>query len=173
MGIRKSRVSELWVLLMIVSTHSHADSKTATLGVSATLVSSCVAGTSNAGVTSFGTLNFGTVYFLSKAVTVTGQQNAGAIQIKCNNGTAWRVLLGGGQSGNTSARYLSGGPTSQHINYNLYTSAAYNTIWDNQTGISGTGSGQTVWLPVYGLVAQQATPSAGNYSDTVQVTVSW
>lgn len=150
-----------------------AVTKTASVNVSTTLVASCTAGTTVNGVVSFGTLNFGTTAFLSRAVNVTGQQNAGAIQIKCNNGTAWRVLLGGGNSGNTTSRYLVGGPSAQRVTYNLYTSAAYTTVWDNVTGVAGTGTGQTLFLPVYGRIPVQATPAIGTYSDTVQVTVSW
>ena len=69
-----------------------ADSKTATLGVSATLLSACEAGSSSGGNVSFGTLNFGTLYFLSTATSVAGQQNAGAIRVKCTNGTSYSVL---------------------------------------------------------------------------------
>ena len=63
--------------------------------VSATLVKSCVAGTTSGGNTTFGTFNFGTVYFLNTAIKVTGQANAGALQINCNNGTSYTVLLSG------------------------------------------------------------------------------
>lgn len=160
-------------VLMLPALPLPAATKTASVGFSATLVAACSAGTTSNGVVSFGTLNFGTTSFLSRAISVTGQQNAGAIRIQCNNGTTWRVLLNGGNSGSPASRYLVGGPTSQRITYNLYTNAAYTTVWDNVTGVSGTGNGQILYLPVYGRIPAQATPSVGNYSDTVQVTVSW
>ncbi|WP_268630549.1 spore coat protein U domain-containing protein, partial [Escherichia coli] len=69
----------LWACSLL----AQADSKTATLGVSATLLSACEAGSSSGGNVSFGTLNFGTLYFLSTATSVAGQQNAGAIRVKC------------------------------------------------------------------------------------------
>ncbi len=98
----------LWACSLL----AQADSKTATLGVSATLLSACEAGSSSGGNVSFGTLNFGTLYFLSTATSVAGQQNAGAIRVKCTNGTSYSVLLGGGQSGNTAARYLQARPAN-------------------------------------------------------------
>ncbi|MGP2712127.1 Csu type fimbrial protein [Serratia marcescens] len=149
-----------------------ADSKTATLGVSATLLSACEAGSSSGGNVSFGTLNFGTLYFLSTATSVAGQQNAGAIRVKCTNGTSYSVLLGGGQSGNTAARYLQSA-AGQRVNYNLYTNAAHSTIWDNLTGVSQTANGSDNWLPVYGMIPAQPTPPTGSYTDTVQVTINW
>ena len=96
-------------MLLSLAGVCRADVSTATVGVSATLVKSCVAGTTSGGNTTFGTFNFGTVYFLNTAIKVTGQANAGALQINCNNGTSYTVLLSGGQSGNTAARYLQRG----------------------------------------------------------------
>ena len=175
MTYRKGRRAGLGLaaVLMVPVLPATAVTKTASVGFSATLVAACTAGTTTNGTVSFGTLNFGTVSFLSRPVSVAGQQNAGAIQIRCNNGTAWRVGLGGGNSGNTAARYLVGGPSAQRITYNLYTNAAYTTVWDNTTGVAGIGNGQTVYLPVYGRIPAQATPGVGSYSDTVQVTVTW
>ncbi|CAB5634941.1 MULTISPECIES: Csu type fimbrial protein [Serratia] len=158
----------LWACSLL----AQADSKTATLGVSATLLSACEAGSSSGGNVSFGTLNFGTLYFLSTATSVAGQQNAGAIRVKCTNGTSYSVLLGGGQSGNTATRYLQSA-AGQRVNYNLYTNAAHSTIWDNLTGVSQTANGADNWLPVYGMIPAQSTPPTGSYTDTVQVTINW
>ncbi|MFI8418182.1 spore coat U domain-containing protein [Serratia sp. NPDC078593] len=158
--------------LLALSFSVLADSKSASLGVSATLVNACEAGSNAGGNISFGALDFGTAYFLNSAVTVTGQLHAGAIRVKCNSGASYTVLLGGGQSGTAAARYLqnTGG---QRVSYNLYTSASYSVIWDDQTGQSQTANGQDQWLAVYGLIPAQPTPAVGNYTDTVQVTINW
>ncbi|MDT3250793.1 spore coat U domain-containing protein [Serratia sp. root2] len=158
--------------LLALNLAVYADSKTANIGVSATLLNACEAGSSSGGNVSFGSLNFGTVYFLTTAVSVAGQQNSGAIRVKCNNGTSYNVLLGGGQSGNTAARYLQSA-ASQRVNYNLYTNSAHSVIWDNLTGVSQTANGQDNWLPVYGMIPVQSTPPVGSYTDTVQVTINW
>lgn len=158
--------------LLALSLAASADGKTANIGVSATLLKSCEGGSSSGGNVSFGSLNFGTVYFLSTAVSVAGQQNAGAIRVKCNNGTSYNVLLGGGQSGSTAARYLQSA-ASRRINYNLYTNSAHSVVWDNLIGVSQTANGQDSWLPVYGMIPVQSTPPIGTYTDTVQVTINW
>nr|WP_284468937.1 spore coat protein U domain-containing protein [Serratia symbiotica] len=69
-----------------------ADSKTAIIGISATVVSACEAGSTSSGNYSFGSLNFGALYSLSSAVSAASQQNAGAIRVKCNNGTSYTGL---------------------------------------------------------------------------------
>lgn len=153
---------------------AQADSKTATIGVSAILLSVCEAGNDfgGNGNISFGTLNFGTLFFLSTATSVAGVQNAGAIRVKCTNGTTYTVLIGGGQSGNTAARYLQSA-SGQKVNYNLYTNAEHSTIWDNLTGVSQTANGADNWLTVYGMIPAQTSPAVGSYIDTVQATINW
>lgn len=150
-----------------------AATKTATIGVQVVVIQACNVGTANGGGgVGFGTLDFGSHYNLAASVSVTGQQNAGAIRVNCVNGVPYRVLMNGGNSGNVAARQMNG-PGGQHVNYNLYTAASYATVWDNTTGVTGNGNGQDQWLPVFGLVPAQATPAAGTYTDIVVVTVSW
>jgi len=51
-----------------------ADGKTAIVGISATLVNACEAGSISGGNNSFGSLNFGALYSISSAVSIAGQQ---------------------------------------------------------------------------------------------------
>ncbi|PKR40636.1 spore coat protein U [Serratia ureilytica] len=159
-------------MLLSLAGACRADVSTATVGVSATLVKSCVAGTTSGGNTTFGTFNFGTVYFLNTAIKVTRQANAGALQINCNNGTSYTALLSGGQSGNTASRYLQSAAGARRELQPVY-QRSYATVWDNVTGVTQTATGQSVWLPVYGMIPVQATPATGTYTDTVQVTINW
>lgn len=170
------KVAFLWLLvglLLLRAYPAYAVSKTANITVSATLLPTCIAGTVVGGSTSFGTLNFGQASVLNIPIAVTGQGNTGAISVQCSKNTSFTVLLSAGQSGNVSNRYLAGGPASQHVNYNLYTDAAHSHIWDNVVGVSQVATGQTVTLPVYGLIPIQSTPAVGVYTDTIQVTVNW
>ncbi|ENG6284711.1 Csu type fimbrial protein [Yersinia enterocolitica] len=163
----------IFSLLLLQIYPAYAVSKTANITVNATLLPTCIAGTTTAGATTFGTLNFGSVTVLNRPISVIGQANSGAISVQCSKNTSFTVLLSTGQSGSVSSRYLVGGPTNQHVNYNLYTDAAHSHIWDNTVGISQVASGQPVTLPVYGLIPIQSTPSVGIYTDTIQVTVNW
>ncbi|WP_049614042.1 Csu type fimbrial protein [Yersinia pekkanenii] len=158
--------------LLLPVDSADAVTKNANIAVTATLLPTCTAGTI-VNTNSFGTLNFGSTVALTRAIAVAGQASNGAISIQCSKGTTFHVLLNGGQSGSTASRYLAGGPSGQHVNYNLYTDAAHSQIWDNLTGVSQVASGHVVVIPVYGLVFAQPTPAVGTYTDTVQVTVNW
>ncbi len=80
------------------------------------------------------------------------------------------MLLSGGQSGNTAARLQSA--AGARVNYNLYTSASYATVWDNVTGVTQTATGQSAGCRCTAIPVQ-TTPATGNYTDTVQVTINW
>ncbi|WP_263144105.1 spore coat U domain-containing protein [Pseudomonas sp. RIT-PI-AD] len=152
---------------------AHAVDKSATLGVNALVLPSCVAGstgTSNPG--QFDTLDFGTHFSLANTLKTTGGTGSGALRINCVANVPYRVLISPGNSGNTTARSLVG-PGNATILYNLYTSASYATVWDNVTGISAMGTGANQWLPIYGRVPAQSTPTPGIYTDTLTVTVVW
>ncbi|CNI30571.1 sigma-fimbriae subunit [Yersinia thracica] len=163
----------IFSLLLLRTYPAYTVTKTANITVNATLLPTCIAGTTVGGTTSFGTLNFGSTTVLNTPIAVTGQANTGAISVQCSKNTSFSVLLGPGQSGSVNSRYLTGGPTGQHVNYNLYTNSAHSQIWDNTLGVSQVATGQPVILPVYGLIPIQSTPAAGIYTDTIQVTVNW
>lgn len=164
-----------WLLLSVLSCSPAAFSvtKSATIGLSAEVLPACSAG-STAPVTlgQFGTLNFGTYFSLNALVSVASTVGNGSLRVNCLLNTPYRVLLSPGGSGNVATRRMTG-PASAQINYNLYTSAAYTTIWDNTTGVTGTGTGADQYLQVFGRVPKQAAPTPGTYTDTITVTVSW
>ncbi|CFQ33433.1 Csu type fimbrial protein [Yersinia aleksiciae] len=165
----------LWLIICLVLLQTYpANAKTANITVSATLLPTCIVGTVAGDPTNVGgTLNFGSATVLNSQIAVTGQTGNGAISIQCSKSTRFTILLGAGQSGNVNSRYLSGGPTSQHVSYNLYTDSAHSQIWNNTVGVSQVATGQAVTLIVYGLIPIQSTPAVGIYTDTIQVTVNW
>jgi spore coat protein U-like protein len=62
------------------------------------------------------------------------------------------------------------------VTYGLYRDAARSLAWGATTGVntaSGTGTGTTQTLTVYGRVAPQTTPKAGTYTDTIVATVTY
>jgi spore coat protein U-like protein len=67
------------------------------------------------------------------------------------------------------------------LQYNLYTTNGYATVWGNTTGSwqSGTGAGlgTTNSLTVYGQIPDSATNQAAvpatTYADTITVTVTY
>ncbi|WP_434777918.1 Csu type fimbrial protein [Neisseria sp. Ec49-e6-T10] len=150
-----------------------ADTQNASFDVNATLIASCEAGTTTGGATSFGTLNFGDQIFLKQDIKVIGTQNAGAIRIKCNNNTNYKIVMGNGNSGNAQQRFMKRNNATDRIYYNLYTDSNYTTIWDSTVGLSQIATGQEQWIPVYGMVYAQTTVYSGIYTDVIPVTISW
>jgi len=153
----------------LVSAAANAATATTTFAVSATVLKTCSA-TANA-------LAFGSYTPGSGAVAGTT-----TVSIKCTNGTAYIVALNGGStaSGTITQRLMANGTNT--LQYNLYTTSAFGTIWgDGTTGSStqggtGAGVGTANTLIVYGQLPDSATNQSavtGSYTDTVTVTVSY
>jgi spore coat protein U-like protein len=102
------------------------------------------------------------------------------ISVRCTNGTTFNVDLSAGSSANFTNRTLVSG--TDVLNYNLYTTNSYTTVWGDGTGTtgrgSGTGAGMSVAqsLTVYGrLLASNNTAAvpAGSYADSLIATVTY
>lgn len=134
------------------------------LSVSATVIPDCVISASN--------LDFPATTVLSKALSTTG-----SITARCTQGNAWRIALSGGASGNPAARRMQRAGGGGVIDYQLYTNSTRTTIWgDGTSGTTmetGTGTGGSAVITVYGYVPAQATPAPGSYSDSITATISF
>jgi len=150
------------VVLASSAPASFAATASGTLAISASVVAACtVVGSAIA---------FG-------AYTQSVVNQSGTITVLCTNGTAYNVGLdaGTGTGATVSNRKMSaaGGGT---LNYALYRDAARTNNWGSTIGTdtaTGTGSGLTQTLTVYGQIAAAQTPLAGAYSDTVTVTLTY
>jgi spore coat protein U-like protein len=137
---------------------------TTTIAVSASVLSSC-------GVTAL-PLAFGT-YSPTQSTNTTAQTT---VVVTCTNGTPYNVGLnaGIGTGATVASHKLTSG--SNLLNYTLYQDSGYSTVWGNTIGtntVSGTGSGLTQTINVYGsITALQAVP-AGSYADTVTVSLTY
>ena len=136
-----------------------------TASVTATISSNCTVGATN--------LNFG-----SQGILNTNKDAQGSLSIQCTNALPYAVSLNGGNSAATDPTQrkmtLTGG--SATVTYGLYQDAARSQSWGSTSGVntlSGTGTGLTQTLNVYGRVAAQTTPAAGSYSDSVIATVTY
>ncbi|MEO6928900.1 MAG: spore coat protein U domain-containing protein [Casimicrobiaceae bacterium] len=117
------------------------------------------------------TLDFGTVGLL-----IANTPGTSTIGVQCSSGSAYNVGLdaGLGGGGNINARQMALG--ANRIAYQLYSNTTRTTVWGNTVGtntVAGTGNGNVQNLTVYGSVPAQTTPSAGVYTDTVVVTVTY
>ena len=120
-------------------------------------------------------VNFG----IYDPLSVTANTATGTVSLSCTLGllSTWTVALGTGNSSNFAPRLLVNG--SQSLTYNLYTSAAYSTVWGDGSGGTGTMSGTqvvgttNVSYTVYGRIPARQDMGAGTYLDTIVVTVSY
>jgi len=136
---------------------------TATFTVSLTLQANCSI-TANP-------LSFGTTGVLSSAIN---QQTT--VAVTCTNTTPYNVGLnaGSGTGSTITSRLMSGtGANTSTVAYTLkQTSGGAN--WGNTQGtdtVSGTGTGSSQSLTVYGNIPAQATPQPDAYKSTITATV--
>lgn len=139
------------------------------------IVNGCLLNNSSTNGVSLGTLNFGGIYATTAPVNINTSVGGGSIQIRCTPGTTAKITMGAGLYGtgvsDRKMRLTSGVST---LAYQLYTSSARTTVWDDVTGISILLNDDTTrTFPVYGRVPVQTTPPSGNYSDQVLVTLSY
>jgi spore coat protein U-like protein len=123
---------------------------------------------------------FGT-YIPSSGSTATAN---GRVTIACAsdvNGVylpSFTVALSSGSGGSGfSPRRMSNG--TYRLNYNLYTSAPFTTVWGDGTGgsqVQGYGAGtnqRSTFLTIYGRVPASQSSASGAFTDTINVTITY
>jgi spore coat protein U-like protein len=97
---------------------------------------------------------------------------AGNVSVNCSPSASYTVSLSTG-GGSYSQRQMSG--SNDVLNYNLYTNASHSIVWGDGSGGTGTvgGSGESANHTVYGRVPAGQNRKAGNYGDTIIVTVTF
>lgn len=104
----------------------------------------------------------------------TDHTSTSTITVTCPSLTAYTISLSAG-SGTYNQRQMSSG--SDMLNYNLYTSSLYTSIWGDGTGSTSTVSGNAdssgSTQTVYGRSRHQPTAVPGGYSDSIVVTVTY
>jgi spore coat protein U-like protein len=148
---------------------AQAGTNTGSFQVGATVISSCsVSGT---------TLNFGTALDpLNSAVPVDATST---LTVQCTNTTPYTLALTAGvNAGGASifaARAMKSG--TRLLPYQLYLDAGRASVWGDGTSSSltqsGTGTGASQSVTVYGRIPTLTGIVPGAYTDTVTVTISY
>lgn len=148
------------------ATPASAGTQSSNLSVSATVSANCSISTTP--------LDFGSIDTLS-ASAVDG---TGGVSITCTNGSSWAASadVGSGSGATFASRRMSAG--SDTLNYTLYTDAGRTTVWGDGSGstatVDDTGTGASQSITIYGRIpAGQTSVPAGDYADTVSVTVTY
>jgi spore coat protein U-like protein len=154
------------IAALLCSAPASAATVGTTLAANATVTANCTVSSSP--------LAFGNV----NTISGSNVDGTGGLSVTCTNGTAWAASagVGAGSGASFASRKMTSG--ANLLNYNLYTSSGYTTVWGDGTGstatIGGTGSGSAQAVTVYGRVGSgQTTVPTGAYADTVAVTVTY
>ena len=150
-----------------LSATSYAATGTATMTVSTTVPNSCTI--------SVGAMDFG-AYDMSSGTALTATAD---ITSTCTLGGATTITLSqGGTSSDDSSessplRQMTNGLVS--LDYNLYTDVARTDVWGNTigSGAAVTATGSAVTTTIYGDITPEQSVSAGSFSDSVTVTLTY
>ena len=155
-------------MLVAVGQSFAAGTANGTLTVTGTVLPTC-------SVTS-GNLSFGTTIPTTISSPITTSTN---VSVTCSSGTPYSVMMGLGTASGatkTARKMLSG---SNVMTYGLYTDSAYANAWSDtvaatpdNTTVQGNGNGSGQIVSIFGKIPAQ-TVVAGNYSDSVVITVSY
>jgi spore coat protein U-like protein len=115
-------------------------------------------------------VNFGSYDVFSNAAS----DSTGNIDVNCPSGVGHTLGLSAG-NGSYEQRSMSSG--THTLNYNLYTAANREFVWENATTsgatVSGSGTGTSVNHVVYGRIPPRQNVRAGSYSDTVNLIITF
>ncbi len=143
----------------VLGTAAHAATATSTFTAKIVIENDC-------SVSSPNDLDFGTVGLLS-----SNKDTSMDFTVTCTNGAAYTIAMDNGQNASGSTNRMKNG--SEYVSYELYQNNSYSTVWDDSNTVGSTGTGTAQTFTVYGRVPPQATPSAGTYTDTVTITVTY
>lgn len=164
----KTKVAAALAACVAIASPAVAGTLTGTLNVQVTFNDHCES-------LVVGTLNFGTHTLVSIATPIT---QTATISMDCTVGTTYDIELGNGTySGNavSTTRAMKHASLNQYIDYDLYTTGAYATVWNTlpANAVSGTAASTAVSHTVHGRIPNQAIPATGTYNDAVTVTVTY
>jgi spore coat protein U-like protein len=113
----------------------------------------------------------------------TPKDSTGSITVSCDESPAPNVIISLGPSptsGGFNPRNMKHSTKSDLLNYNLFTTSSQNVVWGD--GTSGTSTVTITKVKkldpprvtiVYGGIPAGQDISAGTYSETLTVTITW
>jgi len=146
--------------------HANAGSTSTTMAVSASVPSNC---NFTGGAISLG---FGS-YDPVGANASSDLNSTTSLGIRCTKGTSALLSMNNGTNANGEQRRMSDG--SNFLNYQVYTSASYSTIWNAINTVSYLAqNSNSATITIHGKVpGGQTDIPAGTYTDTVTITATY
>jgi spore coat protein U-like protein len=114
-------------------------------------------------------LDFGTTNSFA-----ANNDTSSATTVKCTPTAPYTVYVSyGANAGSTTQRKLTSTSSTAKVNYDLYSDSGRTAIWTPTTGKTGVGDGTEQSATIYGRIPVQTAVPAGDYTDTVTVTVNY
>ena len=156
-------------LMAVVASHMSqpvsAAVHTADLAVTANVAANCRVAA--------GTMAFGSYDSIGTHET-TDLDAPGSFQVRCTRGGVATLSLDDGGHATAGTRRMEG-TVGEFLNYNLYTTSGYTTVWNttNTVTFGPTANSAFSTVDVYGRIPAGQDVRANNYSDTVTITANF
>lgn len=164
MSILKIRLCAAGSFAALISSSANADVSTTTLPVSATILENC-------------TVLATPMVFAPSQVGTAAVDSTSTITLTCTPNADFDVALNAGANAVSGARNMKLATGAELLPYEIYQDAAHTQIWGNTAGVNtklGTAPSGTATMTAFGrIAANRPSVSAGNYSDSVTVTVTF
>ncbi len=129
-------------------------------------------------ISAVGSVAFGSYdVFALNPTPGTGAFSVGSCSKNAQGGRSYTAALSTGSSGSFATRTMKNGTST--LQYNLYTTLQNATVWGDASGstaiISNTPANfsATTTHTIYGLIPPGQDVSAGNYADSVIITITF
>lgn len=121
-------------------------------------------------------ISVGALAFPDSSLLTSNLRSTSNMSIRCSHSTAYRILLSSGDHASGTTRRMQKSGNTEKVSYQL-SNTLDGANWGDGTGgsvvVTGTGSGNSATVKVYGRVPPQTTPSPGDYKDTIVATVQF
>ncbi len=113
------------------------------------------------------------------ALSSPSLETASYIDLLCSQGLLYKLAIDAGRNagGNIVSRHMVSTGTTTPLFYNIFFDPSHTQIWGDGVGASqafnGIGNGNRLKIPVYAQIPGHQRIMAGEYSDSLIITLEW
>jgi len=101
------------------------------------------------------------------------------IDLLCPQGILYQLTIDAGRNagGNVVTRHMTSAETTTPLFYNIFVDPSHTQIWGDGVGASqalnGMGNGNRLKIPMYARISGHQRVMAGDYKDSLIITLEW